>query len=406
MPRERGASPRARRRVLAATIGWAVLVLALTLRPGEPSPYALGSLCVICGSRGLADALLNLGFFVPLGLGVAYLRGGWAAVGAAFLLSGTVELGQLGLPGRYPTLGDLVWNTAGGGLGALLLRPLRAAPAFLADPRGRGRSALWAVSVAALLGPALLFAPRFPDTVYWGQHTPALGPMEVYRGRVLEARIGEVPVPPGRREESPVIRRALEEGEDVFVRFVTGPPTGGLAPLFSIFDGDERQILFIGVDGTAAFYARRSLGLALRLDHPGLAWREVLTAPVGDTVALRVVRNPRGVCLVVDGAERCGAGLGVRDGWRLLMSPPATELSPGLGALLGFLWVAAVVAPAGAAARGPAGALGSGLLLGVAGVAAAWVVPELLPHVTTPLAAVVGALGGRAVGRGVGSLGG
>lgn len=406
MSRASGASSRSRRRVLAATVGWAVLILALTLRPGDPSPYAVGSTCVICGFRGLADAILNLGFFVPLGVGVAYLRGWRAAVGAAFLLSGAVELGQLGLPGRYPTLGDLIWNTTGGAVGGLLVRPLQAAPAFLVDPRGPGRGALWAVSVAALLGPAFLFAPRFPDTVYWGQHTPELGPMEVYEGRVLGARVGDVPVPPGRREESPLIRRALEEGRDIRVRFVAGPPTDGLAPLFSIFDRNERQVLFVGVDGTAAFYARWSLSLALRLDHPGLAWREVLTAPPGDTVVLRIVRNPRGVCLEVDGAERCGAGLGVRDGWRLLMSPPATELSPGLGALLGFLWVVVVVAPAGAASRGPAGALGSGLLLGVAGTAAAWTVPELLPHVTTPLAAVLGALGGRALGRGIASLGG
>lgn len=76
----------------------------------------------------LSDAAVNLFGFIPLGvvLGIAARRRGrrapWRAL---FLVAGaslTLELLQLCVPDRYPSVNDLILNTLGGGLGLYLGR--------------------------------------------------------------------------------------------------------------------------------------------------------------------------------------------------------------------------------------------------------------------------------------------
>ena len=78
------------------------------------------------GNLFFTDVAINLLGFIPIGLllGVwARARrwhGAWIAVCSVALVSGTLELLQFGIPDRYPSVNDLVFNTAGGGLGILL----------------------------------------------------------------------------------------------------------------------------------------------------------------------------------------------------------------------------------------------------------------------------------------------
>ncbi len=78
------------------------------------------------GNLLFTDVAMNLLGFVPIGLllGVwARARrryGAWIAVCSVALVSGTLELLQFGIPSRYPSVNDLVFNVAGGGLGILL----------------------------------------------------------------------------------------------------------------------------------------------------------------------------------------------------------------------------------------------------------------------------------------------
>lgn len=74
------------------------------------------------------DYLNNLLLFIPLGvvLGLAARRNGWKSncriVVFASSISTIIEVLQLGIPGRYPSLNDILFNTAGSILGLMLAR--------------------------------------------------------------------------------------------------------------------------------------------------------------------------------------------------------------------------------------------------------------------------------------------
>nr|WP_252727946.1 VanZ family protein [Curtobacterium sp. WW7] len=72
----------------------------------------------------MIESLANVAFFVPLGLLVVLLAGArwwWAGAAAGLLVSSTIEIGQaLFLPARYATIDDVVANTMGAVVGAVL----------------------------------------------------------------------------------------------------------------------------------------------------------------------------------------------------------------------------------------------------------------------------------------------
>src|SRR5690606_5850890 len=174
--------------------GRAVVALALaailvaTLVPTGHDPETTPLLCLVCGGKGLADGLSNILLFAPFGLGLALLGvRPRRAILAGAALSLCIEFTQQFIPGRDPSLSDLVFNTAGTALGVLVLR---AAPRLLAPPASlASRLALAAAAVAAgVLGvTASSFTPAFPDSAYYAQWTPDLGHLARYDGQVLAA---------------------------------------------------------------------------------------------------------------------------------------------------------------------------------------------------------------------------
>jgi hypothetical protein len=190
--------------------GWAVLgvglaaVVLATLGPAEAGEEGW-STCLVCGSRGVADVILNLLLFVPLGVGIGMVTGRiGAAGGGALLLSLLVELAQQVIPGRDPSLRDLVFNSLGG-LGGGALVPLGAA-ALALPPRGAARLALLAsLAAAAVIGASgMLARPSLPDSRYFGQWTPRLGQFERYGGRLLSVSVGESPIGRRRIDSAPI----------------------------------------------------------------------------------------------------------------------------------------------------------------------------------------------------------
>ena len=126
----------------------AALVLLSTLWPSHGSTASGGPFfCLLCGTRGLADAILNLILFIPFGAGVALLKGTVWGLASSALLSSCVEAAQTVIPGRFPTLGDVVFNTLGGGLGVLLVRASRR------PLRSRLSESMKVRTLAALLAP-------------------------------------------------------------------------------------------------------------------------------------------------------------------------------------------------------------------------------------------------------------
>src|SRR4030081_3020272 len=124
-------APHLRRVGLIITIASLIAIATATLMP-ESSPAVESHFCLICGSVGTVDAMLNVILFVPLGVGLSLggARGKNALIWM-FSLSALIESAQLYLiSGRDATIGDVLTNSIGGALGfaigryhALWLRP-------------------------------------------------------------------------------------------------------------------------------------------------------------------------------------------------------------------------------------------------------------------------------------------
>lgn len=149
-----------RRALLAVAV---VAILALTLTPFGSRPSEPFSTCVACGPRGLADGILNLLLFVPLGCFLAwYSRASLASLVFGLLLSTAIELLQTIIPGRDPSLSDIIFNTAGTVVGALI--GLRPRVWLVPDARNSVALTAFGVAAAALVTTitALLLAPASP----------------------------------------------------------------------------------------------------------------------------------------------------------------------------------------------------------------------------------------------------
>lgn len=399
-------------RVLAGAV--AAAMLAVTLFPVAAGGPASGGTtaqteplpCLVCGEFGTADLLLNAAFFVPLGVFVALAvgrrRGLSAALLAGFALSAVVESGQLLLPGRFTTLGDLIANTAGAGLGGLavrwraaLLQPSEARAGILSLAAG---AAAGAVFLAA--GWLLVASPTGERN--WVQWSPVLGHYQAHRGRVLAARLGELSLSPGRMGAgaSRAAREVIRRGAPVEVTVRLGPPPAGLAPILSLYDDRQRENLLLGQDGDDLVLRLRYRAEDARLQRPELRFRDALAGQsIGDTVRLTARRPPADTyCLAAGRDERCGLGYPPGRGWSLLAFPrdlPAAAL----GALDG-LWTSLLFLPLGFwGVRGLEGSrrrsAAAGAALAAGGLLAA---PVVTPLVAPGAAEAAGALAGLATG--------
>lgn len=378
----------------APAAAWAALILLATLvpvalGPGGESPSEVGRWCLICGDRGLADGLLNVLLFAPLGWWLARGRGLLAAVLAGFALSLGVELMQGGIAGRYSTLGDVVFNTAGAALGALAARHTR----WLVPALALG-------SLAGLLTPPLLLAPAPTRGVYYGQWTAEFGNLERYEGRVLSAELGGVPLPDGPSRRSPELQRAFGQRGPLAVVFEAGPVTEGLAPVFSVYDDEQVEILLLGVDGDDLVYIWRSRSAVLRLDRPYLVFPGALEGvSPGDTVRAAVAQgSTMAPCMSLNRRTKCDVAPGFAAGWTLLLYP--LPLSGAIWRVLADLvWAGALAAPLGWLLRRPPVALGGALTLASLLLLVSRVSPDLVVTPLPALALVAGAgLGAAARG--------
>jgi hypothetical protein len=330
--------------VVLAAIAWATL----TPNP-ETGAWPLIS-CMLCGPRGLADALLNVVLFVPLGM-VAAMGGAGVAVAAGGLLSMAVEAAQSLIPGRHPSPGDILFNTLGAAVGFGLL----AARRWWLTPgrRGGNRLALlWALAVGGgVFLTGWLLAPVAPEPPYSVSWRPSLREMPVYPGRVLSAWLGPESLGPWTHPGTPQLRDFLGSSGPVRAWVILGDPPDRLSPLVTIHDPQGDEILLLGIDGEDLVVRRQVRANRWRMDVPELRARDALAGrAVGDTVFLSAVQALSGQCFGVDQDNFCGIGATAADGWRLLYLGAAR----GRVAIevLGWLWLAGLVLPIGFWARG------------------------------------------------------
>ncbi|HYK09542.1 MAG TPA: VanZ family protein [Gemmatimonadales bacterium] len=382
---------RALRFLLGLSLG---AILYATLTPSAISDEVPPWWCVACGERGVADFILNVMLFVPLGISLRLnaVRPGTAALTGG-VLSTAIELTQAMIPGRDTTIGDVISNT----LGTMLGYWLTSVALSVAVRRPRAVvSAVWAIVaivVVALTGAAL--RPDYPPTAYYGQWTADLdGGLQWYRGHVLRATLGNLPLPSELLRDQSAIHGLLRDGQTpIHVVLTAGPVTTRIAPVFSIFDDERREILILGARGHDLVVRSRTRGFAWGLDRPYLTERGVLTglAP-GDTLHIAYWRQGGRTCLLINGGRSCDLGYTAGAGWSVLIYP---ESLPGwLRTLLGALWVGGMLLPAGYSIGTKTGAALTILIIaiGLGGV------PPFVGLLRTPTLEWAGALAGLGVG--------
>lgn len=327
------------------------IILVATLFPGGVGPPLIPA-CFNCGGHPLSDALLNLALYLPFGaVGVLAGLRPWKMVLAAGLLSGSIELTQLGLlPGREGTLSDVVFNVSGAVLGWGLVWSSRW---WLGISRVRAArlSALASLVLpAAVLSTGYLAEPDLPRSRYYGQWAARFGDMEWYQGRVLEASLGGVAVPSTALGNSGEVRSLLLSGADLHVRLIAGPAPGSLAPIFSIADDQQQRIFLLGAEEDDLVVWLRARASALMLDQPDIRAPGLAAGAVpGDTVEATVSATGEGVCLGFGERTACGLGLTAGAGWGYLLY--IGSLPRWLRISFNGLWLALLVFPAGFWAR-------------------------------------------------------
>jgi len=379
----------------AVGLFWAIAVAFLTLQPGGMRLEEIGaisSFCLSCGSRGTADAVLNVVLFIPLGI---VLSGGRRGIGFALLVGGLTSLGievsQLFMPGRHTSAADLLWNTAGTGAGTVL---------YLAAHRHvRGRSVggvvPWAMAAGSTLLVAGIFSVPAPTHVdYWGQWMPDLGYMPEYDGVVLTAELNAEPMLSGRLQHDRPHRDQLTGDWHLTGRIVAASAPSGVSPILSVYDGIQREILLLGAHGADLVFRERGIGAGLGFDAPDVRVPNALrSVSPGDTVQLSVERVDERTCLALDDDEWCGVGITPGRTWGYLLyleGPPEW-----LRSVVDLFWMLGIFLPIGFFARGSREA-GLGLALALCAMVAAVAVT---PLISGTLWEVVAAGAGVALGR-------
>jgi hypothetical protein len=375
-----------------------MIVLALTLAPVETTEKAIPGTCIWCGHFALADAILNVFLFLPLGfvLGLRTRRPPWRAWIGLTLLAAAIEVTQVFLPGRFPTLSDVIANSAGAAIGVLLAGLWKRGVPVHARRIGPLPVFAGVLAATTCIGGALLLRPALPESAWFGQWTPDLGHYDHYQGEVLDVRIGGLEVPSHRLENTPTVRAGLQAGEPVDVEFVAGEEPATLAPIFSIYDGMEREIFVFGGRREDLVVRVRRHASNLRLRAPQALFEGSAPSP-GDTARIAVTVGRGKICSDRPGTS-CRSLAPPGRGWSLLLGAAPTNR---LERLADGAWLALLFMPLGYGFRpraswwtglgiGLVGLLGAGLLIGGATGA------DLL---TTIAGTGVGLLAGDSAGR-------
>ena len=391
MPTSQTLRPSIARFVLGVALG-CIFLATLTPFPGARQPDFVG--CIVCGVRGAADAIVNLILFLPLGAALLMNgRVGLRAVGMAGILSAGIELAQILIPGRDPSLGDVCFNTLGAAVGQVTAYLL----ARWALPPNRTAARL---SVAAACGAAAmigltgwLLSPALPLADFRAWYTADRADLEFYRGRVLSTSLGSIPFGPADLPNPVEVRRLLLAGAPLRIVAVAGPRVRGLGPLFVIEAEWGDELFLIGPDRDDLALRYRTRATTLRLDQPDLRLRHAFAGvAAGDTLRIESSRNRDGYCLEMNQRRACRLGFTSGSGWALLLYP--RHFPPLLQLLLSAAWVAGIALPVGFWAR----PRWETALAGVVLVAALAFAPRAVGLMPTPTLQWLGAAAGCCMG--------
>ena len=232
----------------ALTIAGFLFIAVLTLQPQYGSPKAPPSLCILCGDRPALDVILNVMLFVPLGVGLRLAgmsRRRAFAIGLVTTI--TVELLQLGIPGRDTSLGDVFTNSFGGFVGIICADVWRVIVFPMRRVAIRLASAWVIVWLAVLAVSGVLAHISLPSTTAWGVWAPELLHHDYFPGTVFDATAGGLPTPNAISATSAEVRRRLSSDSVVVRAKVTGGArTTPMAAIATVYDWKKSQIFMLG----------------------------------------------------------------------------------------------------------------------------------------------------------------
>src|SRR5262245_32728040 len=278
---------------------WIGIIAFVTLIP-QSGPAPRFTPCLICGDRGVSDALVNLMLFLPLGLSLSLRNPDRARYRVPILLSFIVETAQHFIPGRSPTYGDVLFNSLGGWLGIWL-----GSHSHLWWQASARVARRWFVLVGGgaglILGiTALLAGPDPTRRPYFGHWTPEFRRLATYQGRISLARIGEQSIQIGPLSNSSEVRAMILKNAPVEARGIAGPAPHSLAPLLAVSDKSNEMLFLLGIDGHDVVYRYRSRSVALRLDGIELRAHGLASAiRMGQTLRMEVHPRSEGVQFIV-----------------------------------------------------------------------------------------------------------
>jgi hypothetical protein len=213
---------------------------------------------------------------------------------------------------------------------------------------------------------------------------------------VIEARLDALPIPAGGpvAEDAPFPSHL--RGRPVLdLSFRPGEPPPALAPLVTLHDAKEREVLLVGLDGDALVARRRLRAAGIGLENPAQRWEAVMPREDGNPVAGVVHRIELRFEGPVWRARFDGRWVGDRvwtpgRGWALFV--PSEWIPP--AALPGFdvAWIALLGWPAAYHAGRRIRSLAP-LLVGVAALAAAPLFGAVDPARPAEWAGLLGAMG-------------
>jgi hypothetical protein len=185
--------------------------------------------------------------------------------------------------------------------------------------------------------------------VYYGQWAPALGQFEQFTGKVISARLNAIPLPGTRLRNSEEVRQALLAPESVLeVKATSGQPTDDVAPIFSIFDDHQREILLLGQDGLNLVFRVRTRTGPLGLRSPALQLSHALPPDTGTSIELRARYRPGHYLLDADvGGHTHTRDLALSSSWGWTFLLPFDHAFGGEMPWLTMLWVAGLLLPIG-----------------------------------------------------------
>ncbi len=284
--------------------------------------------------------------FMPFGGALAVAGVPWWRVWlAGALLSTGIEYAQLYIPGRDTSIADVVSNSSGALAGCAVALTVARSIRRRRGPSLLAAAATSALAVGVIAGTGRLLKPAFPTSTYFGQWTPDLGGFEWYRGQVLRASLDEVVLPSARLGDSPRVHHLLSAGKTLKVRALAGPRVAALAPVFSIFDDQHREIVLLGIDRDDLVFRYRTRAAAWRLDQPALIAADALRGVrPGDTLDVVVQPCGREQDVTFSGSTR-RLGFTAGDGWALLAA--GESLPAWLTTVLRVAWVAGLVGGVG-----------------------------------------------------------